>query len=248
MKKLLSTAILAVFSLSLSAQIYNESMRDIQNVMDRNSTVNEKESIQAEGSPYTQKEFQPVKLNGLTANISAKYNAYVGQIHIKVDEKLVSLNVSGDYEVNFLVDNKTYKTFTYTTLTKLTKRGFLVVVEDTEDFKLLKEEIIIYKDKVPAKNTYIREEPAKFIRESDVYYFMLNDEAVHFPTKKKALIKAFPKNSKKIKSYIKTNKLSTKNEEDLVKIAAYIASISDNTKDDNEKKSEVEETKEDEEN
>ncbi|MBC2843461.1 hypothetical protein [Winogradskyella flava] len=235
MKRLTLLAIILIGSLSIEAQNYNVAIRDMQNIMDINSAVNIKERLDVEGSPYVQDKFEPIKLKGLEAKVSAKYNAYLGQMHLKAGEEVISLNVNSDYEVKFIGQNKTYRTFSYKSLARKSERGFLVVIKETDKFQLLKEELIIFKNKIPAKNSYVREVPAKYTKGSDTYYFMLNDEVVHFPTKKKDLIKAFPDIEKKLKSYIKDNKLSTKKESDLIQIAEYISSNSEDSKEGDEK-------------
>ncbi|MDT0557699.1 hypothetical protein RM697_03520 [Ichthyenterobacterium sp. W332] len=185
--------------------------------------------IQAQGSPYIDENFKPVKIPSFDTKVYlGRYNAYNGEMEIKVKQDVViALDVnSADYEVVFVNDSKTYKSFNYTTERGISKKGFLVVVNSGENANLLKAERIKYYDKVPAMSSYQQDKPAKFRKESDVYYIqMKSGSVVHLPVKKKDLLKAFPKHSKAIKTFLKENKVKLSKEEGLAKVANYIGSL-----------------------
>lgn len=185
--------------------------------------------ISAQGSPYIDENYQPVKIPSFDNKVyMGRYNAYNGEMEIKVKQDVViALDInSAEYEVVFLNQGKTYKTFNYTTERGITMKGFLVVVNEGENATLLKAERIKYYDKVPAASSYQQDKPAKFRKESDVFYIKTKTDIVqHLPTKKKDLLKAYPKHSKAIKAYLKENKIKLSREEDLIKVVEYLGSI-----------------------
>ena len=76
------------------------------------------------------------------------------------------------------------------------------------------------------RSSYEKEKAAKFIKESDTYYLNFNNETKILPQNKKQFLNSFQEYEVKLKSYIKKNKLSLKNENDLITIASYLSSIS----------------------
>lgn len=183
------------------------------------------------GSPYIKEQFQSVRVKNYESKIySGRYNAYNNEMEIIVDSsnRPIALDIANnDYEVYFIVQNKTYRSFTYTTDRGVTKKGFLVVVSEKEaGVGLFKEEIVKFYDIVRASSSYDQDKPAKFKREDDNYYVKLKDGSItYLPTKSKDILKAFPQNEKEINDFIKKNKLKTKDEEDLIKVADFIGSL-----------------------
>lgn len=185
--------------------------------------------VKALGSPYVDKDYKPVKIPSFDNKMYlGRYNAYNGEMEIKIKQDvIIALDINAaDYEVVFINDNKTYKSFNYTTDRGVTKKGFLVVVNAGENATLLKAERIKYYEKVSANSSYQQDKPAKFRKESDVYYIKIKDGAViHFPNKKKDLLKAFPKYSKELKTFLKEQKVKLSKDEGLIKVADYLGSI-----------------------
>lgn len=182
------------------------------------------------GSPYIKENFQSVKIKNQGEKIyNGRYNAYLNEMEILLDtnKNPIALDIeNNDYEVHFINENKTYKTYTYSTEKGIQKRGFLVVVSELNNTFLLREEIIKYYDKILATSSYDQDKPAKFRREADNYYIALSDgEIVHLPNRSKDLAQSFPNKSKEISTFIKKNNIKTKREEDLIKLASYIGTL-----------------------
>ena len=78
----------------------------------------------------------------------------------------------------------------------------------------------------PAKNSYSDTKPAYFKRANDTYYVIIkNKTAQVLPLKKKQILKLFPDNADKISAYIKTNKVKTSKEADLIQLFNYINTL-----------------------
>ena len=180
--------------------------------------------IEAQGSPYIQKGFEAVKISGFeNQNYVARFNAYSGEMEVKIGpESIIALDPEGSYDVIFKKEAKRYRPFTYYTPNGNQKRGYLVLLKETDNFVFLKREVVQFYDKVKANSSYQNDKPAKFQREDDEYYLFTADTVTYFPTNKKELAKAFPKQANGIKSLVKSEKLSYKKEADLIKIAEFI--------------------------
>lgn len=179
------------------------------------------------GSPFISQNFEPVWIKGETSLFMARFNAHNGRMEIEMEEsKVVVLEPYFNWEVRFTRNNKTYETFFYEDYNGFARRGFLVVAhEDGDKLKLLKEEKIRYFPRVLPKSHYHRDVPARYVREPDQFYLNLGDQIFKLPTKKRQLLKIFPEQSKKIGKFIKNNKISLSNEQDLKTLSSYIASL-----------------------
>lgn len=178
------------------------------------------------GSPFIQEKFIPARVTGYNGQLYlARFNAYNGQMIIDLGDKKIALDNSMSYEVTFTLNNKKYRTYSYNFENGDLKNGFLVVVNENETFTLLKEEKVTYIDAIPAATTYQVDKPAKYDRDADRYYVAFNDAVYYLPNKRKDLLKQFPDNAKNVKSFMKDNNLSLKDENDLALLAEFIATL-----------------------
>ncbi|RZN84793.1 MAG: hypothetical protein EVB11_01705 [Winogradskyella sp.] len=182
--------------------------------------------VDALGSPYVDEKFSPVKVKGYDNVVyTARFNAYNGEMEVNLGTKIIALDKNLDYQVMFTQNNKIYRTFKFSTPSGVAKSGFLNVVNETPSFALLKEEIIKYYDKVPAATSYQQDKPAKFSKEDSNFYIKKGNVIRPFPTRKKDLLKAYPKNAKKIKAFLKEKRVSLKKEKDLITVATFLAQL-----------------------
>jgi hypothetical protein len=180
-----------------------------------------------EGSEYLNENFTPITITKYDGKLyNGRFNAVNGEIEVKLeDNKIIALDTKADFEIKFNITNKTYRTEEFINNRGITKNAFLVVVNDKNDYVLLKEEIIKFHKKIEATSSYAKGRPARYIRENDNYYIKYNDTVAFISQKKKDLFKMFPEQSRKIKAYIKENKISLKDEDDLIKIVGYLSTI-----------------------
>ncbi|WP_298894151.1 hypothetical protein [uncultured Psychroserpens sp.] len=184
------------------------------------------------GTPYIENDFMPGKISADKDGklFSLRYNAFSDVMEIKKDNNDIEalnkdlLNVT----ITFSKGNKAYRAYNYIDSdTNNGKRGYFVVLTDASIEKpLLAKEIISFTEKKKAASSYAKTKPAQYKRKSDVYY-TLNDKgiAVEIPSKKKEIAKTFPKHSKEILSFIKSNKIKTSKKEDLIKLVNYINTL-----------------------
>ena len=229
MKKRTSLLIFLTFVCSLSLFAQGVGQND-PNFLQNMRTKDLNSSVDAQGSPYINETFSPIKILNIKGNLiyNGRFNAYNGEMEVKLsDNKIIALDInkSQDYHVVFVKDKKTYKTFAYKSKSGYDTRGFLVVLSENEGASLLKKEKIKFYERQKATTSYDKEKPAKFKKEKDTYYVKINNEVTYLPTKKKDLAKAFPSHSKDITSFIKKNKIKLSKEEDLVKVVDYLGTI-----------------------
>ncbi|MFD1062303.1 hypothetical protein ACFQ1Q_03525 [Winogradskyella litorisediminis] len=183
-------------------------------------------AIDAYGTPYVDENFLPVRISGYDNQLfTGRYNANNGEMEINLGTKVIALDVSKGYEVMFTQNNKIYRTYNFSTPSGIAKRGFLNVVSSSDSYELLKQEIVKYYEKQPAATSYQQDKPAKFVEEDPNYYLKKGNVIKVFPTKKKDLLKAYPKDAKKIKGFMKENKISLKDEADLIKLSGFLATL-----------------------
>ena len=175
------------------------------------------------GSPYITENFVPVKLSINENTVyNGRFNAFNGDMEIKSQDKTIVLDTSKDIEVLFVITNKLYKTCTYNQKNSKTKRGFLVVLTESDSLQLFKLEKINFAEKKPVTSSYDTPKPAEFRKVSDSYFIKIDGQIVFLSTKKKAFLKSFPEYKTKLKNYLKMEKLNLKNESDLIKIVSYL--------------------------
>ncbi len=182
--------------------------------------------IELEGHPYIDDAFQLVKIDHYQEVFSGRYNAYNDQMEIKINSNdVIALDKNTDFRIVFNKLNKTYITSAYQTKSNEVKRGFFILVDTSATHSLLKKETIKFYNGEKALSSYQKDKPARFVRANDTYYLKTDDEASLIPKKKKLLFKLYPKHSKKIKKFLKVNKLSLKNEQDFIVLAEYISKL-----------------------
>ncbi len=199
----------------------NDVIRSIGNRGDNNGA-----SVKAVGSAYIDESFLPLKIKGYDGQtFTGRYNALNAKMEVTVTDKVIALDNRRDFEVTFLRDNKTYRTFNFETPEGYNKAQFLVVVNEGENYALLKEERVRFQDMVPASTPYASDQPAKFVRQPDRYYAKIGENITFIPKGKKGIYKAFPEHAKALKSFAKKEKLSPKDENDLGKMIAYLTTL-----------------------
>lgn len=218
MAVLMLFSITAIYAQGLTTKDFSSETLRMSKTLGDESYIN--------GSPFIQEKFSPARVTGYDGQLYlARFNAYNSQMIVDLGDKKIALDNSMFYEVTFTKTNKTYRTYSYNFENKKLKNGFLVVVKENDDFALLKEEKVTYIDVVPAATTYQVDKPAKYDRDTDRYYVAFGDSVYFLPSKRKDLLKQFPTKSKELKTFLKDNKVSLKDENDLAELAEFISSM-----------------------
>jgi hypothetical protein len=216
--KVIIFSLSTVFFYYSNAQILDFSSEELR----RSSITNVEET---KGSPYVNENFMPLRIKGYDQIFSGRFNAYNGEMEVKVEDKTIVLDIQKPYEVTFTSTNTTYKIFNYTNADGNRKNKFLAIVSESPEFSLLKEESIKYEEAAPAKSSYQPAKPASFKKENDSYYLAWKDKIIYLPSRRKDFVALFPEKDNKINDFIKSNKISLSKEEDLLKITNFITSL-----------------------
>ena len=222
-KRFAFVLVLLLITSNINSQTINVDVATERGLMSKNVS----NKINAAGSPYVDENFSAIRIDQYSDKVyTARYNAYNDEMEVKVEGgKVVALDNTSELTVSFTAKNKKYKTYSYTTEKGASKRGFLVVLDDTEKYALLKREYIKYYEAEEAASSYQQDKPATFRREDDTYFLKMDDKMMSIPLKKKSFLKAFPEHSSDLKTYIKKNKINLKKEADLKQVISYISEL-----------------------
>jgi hypothetical protein len=194
------------------------------------TTAKPKTNINIEGTPYITENYTPIKLTSFEErNFQARYNAFNGDMEVlDVDNgKVFVLNKNfNNYQVDFIGLNKTYKVFKYIDENGIASESFFVVLTSNNNLKLLKKENVKFYGERVATSTYDKARKASYKRGNDEYYIVVGEtDAQPFSTRKKDISKLFSGSSKEILNFIKTNKLNTSKDEDLIQVINFISAL-----------------------
>jgi len=175
---------------------------------------------QIAGSPYLNKQFQPSyisKINGAEIrDMALRYNIYNDQMEFKKDGKILSIALPNEV-VRINMGGKVFIYKPYMTARNVSAGYFQVLYEG--DYQLLKREQV--KLRSPSEKTY-QDDSLRFERVSPQFYLRYGDGMAHFIYSQKTLIKVLQPISQNVINYIKSNKINTKDETQLIEFMEYM--------------------------
>lgn len=173
------------------------------------------------GSPYINEDFISADVDGST--YSMRYNAHEDQFEYLDNDAVVLFPAKlGATVVEIPRLNKKYEYLNYKD-GRSYNYGFLVVLYETDNLKLFKKEKVNFIKGVVPKTSYDRAYPDEYRRERDVFYYQINGgEIDRVPTRNRQFTSLFADQSKEIDNYIKNNKISLNDENDLKKLFEFI--------------------------
>lgn len=182
------------------------------------------------GTPYMNESFLPGEIyhkNKLIANqIPMRYNALMDEMEFKTtfetpDEESSALLKSVDIDVRIL--NQVFTFVPYQG--GVEKGGYFEVLLEDKSHDLFKKYKKKYTPEKKAETSITRDVPAKFT--DDPAYFLVRPDGkfIELPSKNKKFLEAFISKEKEIKEFIKDNKLSIKEEKDIIRIVKHYNSL-----------------------
>ena len=155
-------------------------------------------------------------VDNISETFFLRYNLYRDEMEFSKNDQLLYLKKKKERSVIFQNFNIHYKVFALDNELKY------FIVHNEGNNQLLSRQIVTFQEEQPPKNSYAAGKPADFIREKDEFYFRFDkNNILEVPGNKKKFYAIFKENESKIKKYIKSNKLSIKKTEDLIKIVNY---------------------------
>lgn len=173
------------------------------------------------GYRYVKNKFTFGQIESSKKSVFFKFDALLGELEIKVDEKSsVYLIKRLGNKISFI--DKAYKVFK----DEDDELNFFLISDNcTKNCLLVKEKKKLSEAVIP-ENGYQKYKPPTYSKVKETYYVSFDGEnAIKIPTKKKLFFKFFGDKEKDIKSFMKKRKLKRKNKEDLVKIINFYKTL-----------------------
>lgn len=234
MKKLiLSVTLACAFGVTSSAQgragradlyhYFNDTKAGAGSLMQK---VGAKETDNAIGSPYLMKTFSLATISGVDDLILVKYNAYSDEIELDSgNNKIFILPKDMEFHTITLKTGQVYRLFEYKDDGKDVKGYLLEKASNNGVSLLVKEKIILIPEK-QSNNGYGTYSPPKFNDGGKNYYLEMKDKSVvAFPKNKKKLAEILTGKEAEVANFLKSNKISFKDEQDMIKVVNFIATL-----------------------
>lgn len=177
-----------------------------------------------EGSRYLNDEFVPVEIVNIKGTKLVRFNTVENTIEVRKENgDIMLLSLVERYSIKLLDGSKRqYVTRSYVNEKQKEVTTFFEILYGVEKFKLYVKERVLFRKGKPEKSSYEKAVPAKFVKGKDIFYVATpdveQDGLQKIPTKKKLFYKFFGNQEKSVKQFVKNEKLSIDNEDDLVKI------------------------------
>ena len=174
-----------------------------------------------EGSPFLNEQFVTgqVFISGKkNSAIPLRYNIFNDEMEFRQNDLTYAL-YPGERILKVILGDETYVVEKYEIRGKM-DYGYLTRL-DSGKLTVLAKKVVRFTDKQEAKALESSNTPAKFTRASDIYYYKVGSGEITKAGSLKNLIASLPDHQAEVESYAKKEKLSTKNAEDLNKLAVY---------------------------
>ena len=178
------------------------------------------------GSPYLDEAFTAARINDRDETHFVRFDAVEGVVEVQLaEDRVIALDNSIPYTITLLNGtDQVYETHKYINPKGDKVSTFLQVVHSSENFTLFVRENKKYFKEVKAQG-YAAAEPAGFKKTQAQFYIRdkrsASGSAVPLPSKSKEFREFFENDAGRMKNYIKANKLSISESEDLIAIFDY---------------------------
>jgi hypothetical protein len=218
----LATAQIRTQNLTRTAEFFNI-LRDKRDVDER--------GLPTVGSIYIDEEFKPCQVlykDEVIGEFLYRHNAFNDEIEVRSmdlsDNKISSLLIIRNVWVKDIASNKKFGVMTFLNDEDTLRNGYLYPVSDEGQYQLYyKNQVKFTEGSIPA-NSFNRPTPNRFSHFKR-YFLKIDGKDVAFQLNKNksSLLKHFPKeNRDQAKAFMKKNKISMKDEQDLVKLIDYM--------------------------
>ncbi len=175
-------------------------------------TSNEK----IEGSAYEVEKFELATVNNGTEKFPLRFNLHENVMEYQNPEKeIFTLDKNLNKDIKF--NNRHY-----VLIQTPEGENYVKVVYQGKKSTVYAFEKINLRKATAATSSYDTAKPASYSRAKDIYFIDVNGKVTLAPTKTKELINLAPNLEKEIKSFVKTEKIDFKSENDFKKIANFL--------------------------
>ncbi|WP_141876778.1 hypothetical protein [Gramella sp. Hel_I_59] len=219
---------LIAFLFSVFTSVNSQNL-DLPTAYIRNSNSGKnKIPANVKGSPFINENFTSSQLivNNKKIKAQLRYDAYTDAFEVKQSNGSVYLSKNPQISINYL--NNNYYLIEYYNDSGILKMGYLQSMVENEDIKVYKRDVKIFEEGEEAINSYAVDKPAKFEEEVRYYLALNSDNPKEIRLKRRDIIRFF--DNKKVKNFIKDEKLKFKDENDLIELADYYNKMHNNEK------------------
>jgi len=231
------------FSISLSSQVSfatgnasagGSRRADFFNSIRKNKRTADERGLPTVGSVYINEKFKPCKIyykDELIGNFLYRHNAFNDEIEIR-SENVADTTVSSLVIVRniWVEDDQTKKkmgVMTFQNEDESLRNGYLYPIVNEGKYQLyFKNQVKFTEGTIPA-NSFVRPTPNRFTHFRR-YFFKVDDKpmALQLDKSKSSILKHLPKEAReKAKTFMKENRISMKDEEDLQSLVNYLNQI-----------------------
>lgn len=190
------------------------------------NSVNKSES-KIEGSPYYQEKFLKAYVSSLDTVMDIRYNVANDEMEVEYNGNVGQIVKNDSLIIKFQHTNKTYQYLFYSYKDEI-ERGYLIPSTSNKNVNFfIKENIklIPFSEGTLSYGQKTEGRPAYYKKDDSIYFLQYSNSIKEMPSKKKELLKMFPNNEKEIETFLKTNKISFKDEEDLILLVNYLDTL-----------------------
>ena len=176
-----------------------------------------------DGSPYLDEFFHPISIDGYNKTLPAvRYNAYEDEMEFEINGKTNYIVKNQNVKINFPDNNKTYVLTRYQ-LEDKEINGYLVILVNEGKYKLYKKETVELLVNQNNKNIpYLNEKPPVYERNKDIFLILYNGKFYKVQKNWKEIAKELSVDNSKLNDFIKKNKISVKDEGDLIRLVEFL--------------------------
>lgn len=173
------------------------------------------------GSPYYNEVFQPSVVENYPDGLSLRYNAHTGDMEFEFHGVLYALLKEEYPEVYLGAEKKHYVYLPYEHNGKA-ELGFIVKLNENENFPAYKKEWIDYIEPKAARSHYEADTPAYYRQKNPKFYIYWNGRVREVPARRKKFSKIFGNRQNAVYKYIKKNSIDIRSEKGIRQLSDYL--------------------------
>lgn len=176
------------------------------------------------GSPYYNEAFLPSEVQSYPEEIALRYNAYTDEMEFEYNGVLHAL-LKEMYPEVIMGPRKKHYVYTPYENKEKAEFGFLVKLNENEQYPAYKKEWIFYIKPKRRESHYQDNSPGFYVQKPPKYYLYWNGRIREVPANKKKFAKKFGDKEKEVLNFIKTNKIEPRSDEGIILISEFLESL-----------------------
>jgi len=181
-----------------------------------------------EGSPYESNEFTLAQVyrDGVeTKSGLIRYNIFqdimeIDQVEDELGEPESSLFKSQHFIIH--LNGKRFKYFDDFVNSENSTGSYLEIIDQSKDYQLIKKHDVAYIGARKGENSYVKDSPAKFVKNFNYYIITPEAKFLLIPSKKRKAYEIVLSRKKEIKNYINKYNIDLNSEKDVLRFYNYL--------------------------